>query len=102
MFKVDNKNTRTKCEICSKLTIKTQELFTICSVSIVNVEQVNAGWAVQQCDSMQKNLDESSLIIFSLDKLNKVLFILTSFDYATCKIHWYNEPCSLYNLNFLF
>ena len=26
MFKVNNKNTRTRCEICSKLTIKTPEL----------------------------------------------------------------------------
>ena len=25
MFKVDNRNTRTRCEICSKLTIKTPE-----------------------------------------------------------------------------
>ena len=25
MFKVNNRNTRTKCEICSKLTIKTPE-----------------------------------------------------------------------------
>ena len=25
MFKVKNKNTRTRCELCSKLTIKTQE-----------------------------------------------------------------------------
>ena len=25
MFKVNNRNTRTRCEICSRLTIKTQE-----------------------------------------------------------------------------
>ena len=25
MFKVDNRNTRTRCEICSKLTVKTPE-----------------------------------------------------------------------------
>ena len=43
MFKVNNRNTRTRCEICSKLTIT---YFTPCSsVSIVNFEQVNAGWA---------------------------------------------------------
>ena len=36
MFKVNNRNTRTRCEICSKLT---------CSgVSIVNFKQVCAGW----------------------------------------------------------
>ena len=47
MFKVSNRNTRTRCEICSKLTIKTpeQRYFTPCfSVFIVNFEQVNAGW----------------------------------------------------------
>ena len=49
MFKVNNRNTRTRCEICSKLTIKKPErrslTFTPCSsVSIVNFEQVNAGW----------------------------------------------------------
>ena len=50
MFKVNNRNTRKRCEICSKLTIKTPErrqartYFTPCSsASIVNFEQVNAG-----------------------------------------------------------
>ena len=37
MFKVNNKNTRTRCEICSKLTIKIPE-------RRQNSEQVNAGW----------------------------------------------------------
>ena len=61
MVKVNNRNTRTRCEICSKLTIKTQERcqwrcsgvfivnfethFTPCSgVPIVKFEQVNVGW----------------------------------------------------------
>ena len=61
MFKINNKNTRTRHEICSKLTIKTTErrqwrrsgclycqLWTYSmpcsSVSIVNFEQANAGW----------------------------------------------------------
>ena len=59
MFKVNNRNTRTRCEIGSKLTLKIPELghwrrsgvlivdfehFTPCSsVSIVHFEQVNAG-----------------------------------------------------------
>ena len=43
MFKVNNRNTRTGCEIC--LTIKTPEQ-SYSSVSIVNFEQVNAGWAL--------------------------------------------------------
>ena len=58
MFKVNNTNTRTRCGICSKLTIKTRErgvvlvtflltfnIITPCfSVFIVNFEQVNAAW----------------------------------------------------------
>ena len=45
MFKVNNRNTRTRCEICSKLTkLKlTLKIFYTCG-SIVNFEQVNAGW----------------------------------------------------------
>ena len=49
LFKIDNKNTRKRCEICSKLTIKTTErrhwpriYFTSFSiVSIVDFEQLN-------------------------------------------------------------
>ena len=41
LFKVNNRNTRTRCEICSKLTIKIPERRS--SASIVNFEQVNAG-----------------------------------------------------------
>ena len=46
LLKVNNKNTRARCKICSKLTIKTPERrHTSCSsVSIVNFEQVFAGW----------------------------------------------------------
>ena len=60
LLKVNNRNTRTRCEICSKLTIKTPERrhwrrscvvivnfehFTpYCSVSVANFEQVNAHW----------------------------------------------------------
>ena len=48
MFKVNNRSTRTRCEICSNLTIKTPErrqYFTTCSsVSIINFEHVIAGW----------------------------------------------------------
>ena len=62
MFKVNNRNTKTRSEISSKLTIKKLErrqwrrsgIFIvnfehisqlISSVSIANFEQVNAGWA---------------------------------------------------------
>ena len=66
MFKVSNRKTITRCEICSKLTMKTPERrhgvvlvsllltlnlfhFTPCSrVSIVNFEQVNADWEERQ------------------------------------------------------
>ena len=52
MFKVNNSNTRIRCEICSNLTIKTPERrssVTPCSVvSIVNFEQVNGGWEITQ------------------------------------------------------
>ena len=47
MFKVNKRNTRTRCKIWSKLTIKTPErpYFTpCCSIFIVNFEQVNADW----------------------------------------------------------
>ena len=59
MFKVNFRNTRAICEICSKLKIKTSKwcalfwclycyfwtYFTYCSsVSIVDFEQINAGW----------------------------------------------------------
>ena len=61
MFKVNNRNTRTRCEIRSKLTIKMSKkrhcpgIFIVnfehishlvSSVSIVNFEQVNAGWDI--------------------------------------------------------
>ena len=50
MFKVNNRNTRTRCEICSNLTIKIPErchYFTpYSSVSIVNFEHVIADWVI--------------------------------------------------------
>ena len=72
MFKVDNRNTRTRCEICWKLTIKTPErwlasfwclycslltYFTPCSsVSIVNFEQVNNKWDSKLSQSSKMEL----------------------------------------------
>ena len=43
MFKVDNRNTKRKCEICSKLTIKTPERrqWRRSGVFIVNFEQIS-------------------------------------------------------------
>ena len=50
MFKVNCRRTRTRCEICSKLTIKTLERpqWRCSGVFIVNFEQVNAGWEGEQ------------------------------------------------------
>ena len=52
MFKVNNRNTRTRCKIGSKLTIKTPGAFTtnfehishLSSVSSVKFDQVSADW----------------------------------------------------------
>ena len=46
IFKLNNKNTRTRCKICSKLTIKTPErrYWRRSGIFIVNFEQVNVGW----------------------------------------------------------
>ena len=43
VFKVNNRNTRTRCEICSKLTIKTpkQRLWRPSDVFIVNFEHIS-------------------------------------------------------------
>ena len=49
LFEVINRNTRKRCEICSKLTIKTPErtYFTpFSSVSIIDLEQVNVRWGI--------------------------------------------------------
>ena len=56
MFKVNNRNTRTRCEICSKLTIKTPErhYFAPCfTVFIVNFEQVNAAGKILVVSKVQ-------------------------------------------------
>ena len=41
MFKVNNRNNRTRCEICSKLTIKTPERQRRSGVFIVNFEYMS-------------------------------------------------------------
>ena len=43
IFKVNNRNTRTKCEICSKLTIKIPERrhWRRCGIFIVNFEHIS-------------------------------------------------------------
>ena len=69
MFKVSNRNTRTRCEICSKLTVKTSErrYFTTCtSVFIVNFEQINAGW--EDINGFKSTGRVSSFFCFDLEK----------------------------------
>ena len=44
MLKVNDRNTRTSCEICFKLTIKAPYFTPCSSVSVVNFEQANGSW----------------------------------------------------------
>ena len=85
MIKVNNRNTTTRYEICSKLTIKAPErrhwrrsgvfivdwtYFTPCaSVSIVNLEHVNADWEISRMwialnERSEKNTGPRFLIYF--------------------------------------
>ena len=68
MFKVNNRKTRTRYEICSKLTIKTPEQcqWHCSGVSIVNFEQVNARWIGSK--KVQKKFS-SELWIVKLNQL---------------------------------
>ena len=76
MFKVNTRNTRTRCEICLKLTVKTPErrhwriwtYFTLCSsVSVVNFEQVNADWGVNIKDFIKYQPHQSSVLSANLE-----------------------------------
>ena len=86
LLKVNNRNTRTKCEICSKLTIKTPEQrqsFTLCSsVSIVNLEHVIAGWIMNSYTSQNRiqclkrgTMRENETFIYHLF-IEECLFVL--------------------------
>ena len=62
MFKVNNRNIRTRCEIWSKLAIKTP--FTPCSsVSIINFEHVNTGWDSKERTAIFQNTSGSLYIV---------------------------------------
>ena len=65
LLKVNNGNTRTRCEICSKLTIKTPERRRWrrsgdSTVSIVNFKHVIAG-----CDTLEVTYNIALHIIYS-------------------------------------
>ena len=61
---IKNKNTWKRCEICSKLTIKTPELYFthFSSVSVVDSEQVNVSW-----DGIEGNIS-MKIFIFDISK----------------------------------
>ena len=44
LFEVNNRNTRKRCEICSKLTITLNIFDTFSSISILDFEQVSDSW----------------------------------------------------------
>ena len=61
LFKVNSKNTIKRCEICSKLTIKTH--FTPCSsISIVDFERLNVSWDLSNQTSFQHNSQNHMII----------------------------------------
>ena len=68
LFEVNNRNTRERCEVCSKLTIKTQErrqwtYFTpFSNVSIVELEQANISWVIVKVIS---NEEPNELTIYA-------------------------------------
>ena len=70
LLKVNNRNTRTRCEICSNLTIKVPERRRRSGVFIANFEHVTAAWEEQ---IFCKNRDEKSSCSF--------IFILHSIVY---------------------
>ena len=60
LLKVSNRNTRTRCKICSKLTIN--RVTPCSSVSIINFEHVFAGW-----DTILKQNFFAFLLFFTSD-----------------------------------
>ena len=79
MFKVNNKNTRTRSEICSKLTMKTPErrqsyisYLTFFFVFLVNFEQVNAGWKEAALKYLTKYAENIHVLVLLQVKLQAV------------------------------
>ena len=95
MFEVNNRNTRARCEIYSKLTVKTLERHHRSSVYIVNSEQVNITWVwdallsalkemtlghlksvkkptrEQTLNNTGNKLGQSDLLVFNFDGIDK-------------------------------
>ena len=72
LLKVNNRNTRTRCEICSKFTIKTPERrqWRPFGVFIVNFEYVISGWEVPSFNLQIRAISRVKLLVtvFSVKK----------------------------------
>ena len=59
LLQVNNRNTRKRCQTCSKLTIKTPKMTSLTpvySVSVVNFEQVNVCWDISKLSKLNVQL----------------------------------------------
>ena len=67
MFKVNNKNTRKRSEMCSKLTIKMPGVVLVSSLLTLsifqNLEQVNAGWDIVKLSDSYYYMDMCNIYI---------------------------------------
>ena len=85
LFKVNNRNTRKRCEICSKLTIKTLlksvSLTRLSNVFIDEFEQVNHFWV----------LNITKLI--TIQQSHCVYNVYKSSDVATAEYFWFWGSC---------
>ena len=96
MFKVNNRNTKTRCEICSKLAIKTPEqrhwhrsgvfvvnfwtYFTPCSnISNFDFEQVNASWVTWKISICDDRSDKISSKWFGWGDMYLLYIMETNF-----------------------
>ena len=86
MSKVNIRNTRTRCEICLKLTVKTPERrqWRHSGVFIVNFEQVSADWETNYFQAGTQNDSDISVI-------NTTYVCFTCDDYIKCDARWVNN-----------
>ena len=84
LFKVNNGNTRKKCEICSKLTTKAPER-RHSSVSIVELEQVNVSWFKNLPKIWLLDADNTLKVLIKLDidkRSNSLVYLGRSLTWA--------------------
>ena len=106
MFKVSNRNTKTRYEICSRLTIKTPErchchrsgvfivnlehISHLFSVSIVNFEQIHAAWVWSSWNLFNLNDTHRERLVFhSIQYMNGWLAASNLFDMFTQSIKFH-------------